>query len=171
MTSTDLLNQHLRVIYACEKGATGVYWGHRVVAAVFFRDLIAPLSEMHAHEMEHFARFGEILKARGARRVSFPLLWCAGGIAYGVLVALFGRQSVWTSTVTIEAIVERELMAAATVFKEADPQAYEHIHTILLDELAHKNGAELSLVGKPVAFVVGFAKVSASVAKRLAQVL
>jgi demethoxyubiquinone hydroxylase (CLK1/Coq7/Cat5 family) len=64
--------RQLRVIHACEKGATGVYWGHRLVASLLNRDVVPVLTQMHAHEMEHFALFGDILRRRGIRHVFAP---------------------------------------------------------------------------------------------------
>jgi demethoxyubiquinone hydroxylase (CLK1/Coq7/Cat5 family) len=68
--------RHLRVMHACEKGATGVYWGHRAVARVCFPDLVPELSVMHGHEVEHFAAFGRLMRARGVRTVIAPV-FCA----------------------------------------------------------------------------------------------
>ena len=169
-TSTD---RHLRVIHACEKGATGVYWGHRVVAAVLFRDLIPQLTQMHGHEIEHFALFGEIMKRRGVRPVVAPIFWCAGGIVYGFITALGGRRAIWKSTAVIEAIVERELLDAAAFFEGSDPEVHAAIHRILLDELQHKQAGELRSegVGSLDSVVSTAAQVGAAASKKLAEKL
>lgn len=168
---TRLANRHLRVIHACEKGATGVYWGHRLVATLFFRDLIPQLLQMHAHEVEHFALFGALMKDRRARTVLFPFLWCAGGIIYGFFTALGGRQAVWKSTATIEAIVERELLVAAEFFRTRDPEVHAAIHTILLDELQHKElgQTQSAIAGKLDALVDSAAHAGATASKKLAE--
>ncbi|CAN0481145.1 unnamed protein product, partial [Phaeothamnion confervicola] len=111
-------------MHACEKGATGVYWGHRAVARVFYRDMIVQLDEMHGHEVSHYAIFGELMMARGVRTVIAPVFWCAGGIVYGVVTALAGRRAIWRSTAVIEAIVERELKEAADFFEERDSEIH-----------------------------------------------
>jgi 3-demethoxyubiquinol 3-hydroxylase len=169
--SARIFKRHLRVIHACEKGATGVYWGHRLVAWLFFRDLIPPLSQMHVHEMEHYAIFGAILKTRQIRAVSFPALWCAGGIVYGFLTALGGRTAVWKSTAVIEGIVERELLEAAKFFETRDPEIYAAIHAILLEELQHKGQGEANSqdAGKVGAVVGSAARASAAASKKLAE--
>lgn len=140
--------RHLRIMHACEKGATGVYWGHRLVASMFFRDIVPQLVEMHGHEVEHFAVFGRLMRARAVRPVVGPFLWCAGGIAYGVLTALGGRRAIWRSTAVIEGIVERELIEAVHFFKERDSEVYRAIVTILEEEIAHKNQGEANSPGE-----------------------
>jgi ubiquinone biosynthesis monooxygenase Coq7 len=172
MSAADpVYRMHLRVMHACEKGATGVYWGHRLVASIAYRDIVPKLSEMHHHEMEHFAAFGGLMRSRGVRTVVAPVLWCAGGIAYGVLTALAGRRSVWRSTAAIEAIVERELTEAATFFKEKDAEVFSLIQKILAEEIQHKiAGEENSLGSKPIDRVIDpAANVGASVSKGLAE--
>jgi 3-demethoxyubiquinol 3-hydroxylase len=134
--------QYLRVMHACEKGATGVYWGHRLIASLAYRDIVPKLREMHSHEMEHFAAFGELMRRRGIRTVMAPVFWCAGGIAYGTLTALAGRRSVWRSTAVIESIVERELTEAAQFFEGKDPEVFALIEKIISEELAHKQTGE-----------------------------
>lgn len=140
--------RHLRIMHACEKGATGVYWGHRLVASLFFRDLVPQLTEMHGHEVEHFAVFGRLMRARGVRPVVGPILWCAGGIAYGVLTALGGRRAVWRSTAVIEDIVERELTEAARFFERRDSEVHRAIEAILQEELKHKQQGEANSPGE-----------------------
>jgi ubiquinone biosynthesis monooxygenase Coq7 len=165
--------RHLRVMHACEKGATGVYWGHRVVAWIFFRDLIPRLSEMHAHEMEHFAIFGSLIRQRRVRQVFAPVFWCAGGIVYGFVTALGGRRAVWKSTAVIEGIVERELLEAAAFFRERDPEVFAAIHRILLDELQHKELGESHAPGEHEldGVVSSAAQAGATVSKTLAEKL
>lgn len=142
-----LARRHLRVMHACEKGATGVYWGHRAVARVFYRDMIVQLDEMHGHEVSHYAIFGELMKARGVRTVIAPVFWCAGGIVYGVVTALAGRRAIWRSTAVIEAIVERELKEAADFFEERHPEIHGAILKILAEEVAHMLAGEANSPG------------------------
>jgi 3-demethoxyubiquinol 3-hydroxylase len=164
-------DRHLRVIHACEKGATGVYWGHRLIAWLAFRDLVSQLRQMHAHEMEHFALFGNLMRARGVRPVIWPVLWCAGGIVYGVITALGGRRAVWKSTAVIEGIVERELLQAEAFFVSRDPEIAASIRAILADEIEHKEQAERCAHSRGAAGVVvgAAAKVGAVASKKLAE--
>ena len=137
-----LFDRHLRVIHACEKGATGVYWGHRLVAWLFYRDLVPQLTQMHAHEMEHYALFGALIREKRTRRVPFPVLWCGGGIIYGLFTALLGRRAIWKSTEIIETIVERELTEAAQFFEGRDATVHGTILRILEDERRHREEAQ-----------------------------
>lgn len=170
---TQRFDRYLRVMHACEKGATGVYWGHRAVAAVLFRDLVPDLSRMHAHEMEHYALFGTLIKQKRTRRVLLPVVWCAGGIVYGFLTALFGRRAVWKSTAVIEAIVEKELLEAAEFFRERDSEVYGAIHRILLDELEHKEQGLAASADRASAdaLIESIAAGGAAAAKKLAEKL
>ena len=56
MSQNKEIETQLRIIHACEKGATGVYYGHRIIAKLFFRDMITTLDEMHRHETERTLR-------------------------------------------------------------------------------------------------------------------
>ncbi|HQS58563.1 MAG: hypothetical protein B7Y56_11720 [Gallionellales bacterium 35-53-114] len=131
------IERQLRIIHACEKGATGVYYGHRALAKVFFPRIIPDLDEMHAHESEHFEIFGALINSRGSRKATLPIMWCAGGIVYGLFIALFGVNSIWVSTATIEKIVSTELNLAAKFFKENDNVIYSAVQKIKLDEEHH----------------------------------
>ena len=135
----DEIDKQLKIIHACEKGATGVYYGHRVVAKLFYPKIISDLDEMHAHECEHFSIFGDLIKTRGSRRVTFPIIWCVGGIAYGLIIGTLGVNSIWVSTATIEDIVNTELEIAAKFFKENDSQIYDAVNKIKIDEELHRD--------------------------------
>ncbi|WP_394559511.1 demethoxyubiquinone hydroxylase family protein [Aquipseudomonas alcaligenes] len=147
LLSDRFYQRHLRIIHACEKGATGVYWGHRLIATLLYRNMLPQLNEMHRHEVEHFEIFGKLMQARGVRTVITPVFWCVGGILYGVITALAGRRAIWRSTAVIEAIVERELNEAAIYFQIGDPEVYQAIQQILIDELEHKLAGEANSPG------------------------
>ncbi len=78
MSQNKEIETQLRIIHACEKGATGVYYGHRIIAKLFFRDMITTLDEMHRHETEHF--YLEIFLLNIKIQLHYPL-------CFGVLVA------------------------------------------------------------------------------------
>lgn len=163
--------RHLRIIHACEKGATGVYWGHRLVAALLYRNMLPQLNEMHRHEVEHFEIFGRLMHTRGVRTVIAPVFWCLGGILYGVVTALAGRRAIWKSTAVIEGIVERELNEAARYFQTRDAEIHQAIQQILIDELEHKHAGEANSPGTaPIDGVIEpTAKGGAIAAKELAK--
>jgi len=166
-----LFDRHLRVIHACEKGATGVYWGHRLVAFIFFCDLVLQLTHMHTHEISHYAIFGDLIKQKKTRRVFLPVLWCGGGIIYGFFTALFGRRAIWKSTEVIEGIVEKELIKAAAFFEGKDKAVYDAIMLILADELQHKNDAHANCLGVAATdkIIEPAAKAGAYVSKKMAE--
>jgi ubiquinone biosynthesis monooxygenase Coq7 len=172
MTSdARVARQHLRVMHACEKGATGVYWGHRAVASIFYRSLIPQLTQMHAHEVEHFALFGALMKRRGIRGVFAPVLWCAGGIIYGIATGIGGPRAVWKSTAVIESIVEKELLEAAQFFQSRDPETYALIQLILEEETEHKRLGEAQAPGQKQldGLVSSAAHAGATASKKLAE--
>ena len=163
--------RHLRIIHACEKGATGVYWGHRLIATLLYRNMLSQLNEMHRHEVEHFEIFGKLMHARRVRTVIAPVFWCIGGILYGVVTALAGRRAIWRSTAVIEAIVERELNEAADYFRTRDPEVYQAIQQILIDELEHKLAGEANSPGVATIdkVVEPTARIGAAASKELAK--
>jgi len=168
-----LYDRHLRVIHACEKGATGVYWGHRFVASLFYPDLVVELTSMHQHETEHYQLFSNLITRKKAHPVSLPVMWCAGGIIYGFITALLGRRAIWKSTAVIEGIVEKELLDASEFFRTRDEQIYIAIHKILLDELQHKARAEANSQNKTDidGLISPIAKAGANLSKKLAEKL
>lgn len=132
------IETQLRIIHACEKGATGVYYGHRLIAKLFFKDMVKALDEMHKHETEHFNLFGYFF-AQYKNAVVLPsILWCAGGIIYGLLIGLLGRNAIWISTASIENIVNKELDEAAIFFKEKDIEIHHAVLDIQKDEIHHQ---------------------------------
>lgn len=165
------LDRHVRIMHACEKGATGVYWGHRLVASFLYRDLLAPLGDMHAHEVAHYALFAQVIEARRSRTVFVPVLWCAGGILYGVMTALLGRRAIWKSTAVIEAIVVREITWVQAHCKGLDGHLDHVIQRVLQDEVAHQETAASQLPGvsRIDAVIIAVARMGAALSKRLAQ--
>ncbi len=140
-SAIDEIETQLKIIHACEKGATGVYYGHRLVARVLFPSIVPALDEMHAHETEHFALFGAFLENRHAKKGLPPVLWCVGGIIYGLLIGLLGPNAIWVSTATIESIVNKELDIASIFFKNKSNEIYDAVLAIKEDELKHQSFA------------------------------
>lgn len=141
MSMDKEIETQLRIIHACEKGATGVYYGHRVIAKLFFKDIIRELDEMHQHETEHFNLFGAFLDQYKTSVALPSVLWCAGGIIYGLIIGIFGRNAIWVSTASIENIVNKELDEASLFFKEKNIEIYNAILDIQKDELSHHDTA------------------------------
>ncbi|MFW1951258.1 demethoxyubiquinone hydroxylase family protein [Acinetobacter beijerinckii] len=170
MSQNKEIETQLRIIHACEKGATGVYYGHRIIAKLFFRDMITTLDTLHRHETEHFYLFGNFLN-QYKNSVALPsLLWCIGGIFYGLLIGLFGRNAIWVSTASIENIVNKELEEAAFFFKEKNINIYQAVLEIQEDEISHQHIALVHAdFNSPIAKMIAkFAQQCAYLAKFLA---
>ncbi len=170
LSAVEEIETQLKIIHACEKGATGVYYGHRLIARLFFAGMVPALDEMHQHEKEHFALFGAFLATRGAKQRIPPVLWCAGGIIYGILIGLLGRNAIWVSTATIEGIVNKELDMASIFFKDKSIDIYHSVLTIQQDELQHQSIATRAAVfsGWVARFVSASAEQCAYLAKYIA---
>lgn len=139
--SSNTIEKQLKIIHACEKGATGVYYGHRIIAKIFFPKIVPSLDEMHHHECEHFLIFGKFVKEKNISKGLPPVLWCAAGIIYGLFIGALGENSIWVSTAKIEEIVNKELDEASVFFREREPEIFNAVLEIQKDELLHKNTA------------------------------
>lgn len=137
--NANTIEKQLKIIHACEKGATGVYYGHRIIAKIFFPNIVPSLDEMHQHECEHFSIFGKFVQDKNIRKGLPPILWCGAGIFYGLFIGALGKNSIWVSTATIEEIVNKELDEASAFFRDQEPEIFKTVLAIQKDELLHKN--------------------------------
>ncbi|VXB53605.1 2-octaprenyl-3-methyl-6-methoxy-1,4-benzoquinol hydroxylase [Pseudomonas sp. 8BK] len=137
--NSNTIEKQLKIIHACEKGATGVYYGHRIIAKIFFPNMVPSLDEMHQHECEHFSIFVQYLKDKNISKGLPPTLWCGAGIIYGLFVGALGENSIWVSTARIEEIVNKELDDAASFLREKEPEIFKAVLEIQKDELLHQN--------------------------------
>ncbi|MDX1497829.1 MAG: demethoxyubiquinone hydroxylase family protein, partial [Salinisphaeraceae bacterium] len=99
----------IRVDHAGERGAIGIYSAQLLVARVLYKDLVTVLEEMLSHELEHYATFNRLLKARGIRHCYGLTLWALGGWGLGIITALLGRNAIWVCTNSIETTVLHHL--------------------------------------------------------------
>ncbi len=139
--NSNTIEKQLKIIHACEKGATGVYYGHRIIARIFFPKIVPLLDEMHQHECEHFSIFGQFIKDKSMSSGLPPVLWCGAGIVYGLFIGALGENSIWVSTAKIEDIVNKELDDASAFFREKEPEVFKAVLDIQKDELLHRNTA------------------------------
>lgn len=135
------IEKELRIMHACERGAVGVYRGHKCAARYFFRSTIPALEEMRFHEKDHAQIFKDLLKSRNARLCYGHPLFFFGGLVYGVFIGLFGRRAIGVSTQTIENIVNTEFNIALEKFK-TEVQIYNQILAIQQEELHHQSTGE-----------------------------
>ncbi|WP_016954573.1 demethoxyubiquinone hydroxylase family protein [Catenovulum agarivorans] len=135
----DEIDKQLKIMHACEKGATGVYYGHRLVAKLLYQDIIPELDEMHRHEVEHYKIFGQYIAQRKFSSVLFPTLWCGTGILYGLVVGILGRNAIRVSTSTIESIVDKEMTLSIQTLMPIRPELANEVSKILEDEREHQS--------------------------------
>lgn len=164
--------KELRIMHACERGAVGVYRGHKCVARYFFRSTLSDINCMRDHEKDHAIAFEQLLKNRNGRLCYGHQLFFWGGLLYGVFIGLFGLKAIGISTYTIEKIVNDEF-DIALVKVQSDAQLYDKIREIQLEEQAHKqSGQNMAGSGFALAgFIRRVAKIGAYTAKHMASIL
>lgn len=166
------LDKELRVMHACEVGATGVYRGHKCIARYFYRSSIADLDNMRLHEKDHSSIFMGLLAHRKIRPCFAYKLFFLGGVVYGALVGLLGIKAIGASTSAIEGVVNIEIEAALEKFKD-EPRICELLRAIQLEERQHQESGE-NLAGidyvlhRPIQRI---ARVGAYAAKKIALLL
>ena len=135
-------------MHACERGAVGVYRGHKCVARYFFRATLEQLDSMRSHERGHAELFASLLAERGWRRCHLSALWFWGGLFYGVIVGMLGLKAIGTSTAVIESIVDHEFeMSLARLAHE--PEFCRTLRVVQAEERAHRSYGE-HLVNGPI---------------------
>lgn len=140
------LAKELRIMHACEKGAVGVYRGHKCVARYFFRSKLKDLDQMRFHEREHSDIFSRMLSERGYRKCYFSGLWFWGGLFYGFSIGIFGLKAIGISTAVIEDIVEDEFEKSINKLR-AHPQIISEVKKVQLEERQHRACGELFAEG------------------------
>lgn len=164
---TDI-NRELRVMHACEKGATGVYRGHKCVARYFFRKNLGEIDTMRAQEREHSNIFEKLLSERNSRTCYFSNMFFWGGLLYGVFIGLFGLKAIGASTSEIENIVNAEFDLSITKLKN-EKKICSIIKEIQLDELQHRDYGQNLAKQSESKFIRRIASISSYAAKYLAQ--
>jgi ubiquinone biosynthesis monooxygenase Coq7 len=165
-------NKELRLMHACERGAVGVYRGHKCVARYFFRSNLNQIDSMRDHESDHATIFENLLVNRNGRLCYGHQLFFWGGLFYGVLVGFIGLRAIGISTYTIENIVDHEFDIALEKLK-GDSELYNQIKIVQLEEREHRKtgeelaGSRLMLAG----FIQRLAKAGAYTAKYMASIL
>lgn len=166
------INKEIRIMHACELGATGVYRGHKCTARYFFRANLSDLDSMRLHEKDHASFFRNLLEERNARPCFAHQLFFIGGLFYGVATGLFGLKSIGTSTYTIEEIVNHEFDYVLEKLK-SDSELCKKIRAIQLEEQQHSESGR-GLIGNNYFLyksIKRIAKAGAYTAKYLASLL
>ncbi len=142
------INRILKVNHAGEHGAIRIYQAQIAVARRLHPELVAPLSGMLAHEIDHCKAFREAMPARQAHPCHIMALWGVGGLMLGFCTALAGRQAIWITTAAVEAAVHRHLDDQLHFLTGRDDELYAIIAAIREEELSHSNTAEASILGR-----------------------
>ncbi len=143
-TSTALTYRDARTIrrivkvnHAGEHGAIQIYSSQIAVARWLYPDILAALSEMLGHEIEHCAKFRAAMPARLARPCRIMSLWSVGGWILGFATALMGRRSIWVCTAAVEETVHHHLDDQLHFLIQRDPALHAIISAIRIEEQAH----------------------------------
>jgi ubiquinone biosynthesis monooxygenase Coq7 len=131
----------LKVNHAGEYGAIRIYRAQIAISRILFPDIVAPLSHMLAHEIEHCARFSEAMPLRNARPCRIMSLWSLGGNVLGAFTAIMGRRWIWTCTSAVEETVHRHLDDQLHFLAGRDEDLHSVIQSIREQELEHLSTA------------------------------
>lgn len=146
-TTTQRLDEMLRVDHAGEYGAVRIYQGQLAVfgarksKGAADDESLKVIRHMEEQEQEHLTAFNKILNERGVRPTAMTPVWHVAGYALGATTALMGEKAAMACTAAVEEVIEEhyqdqlddlgadedELRAAITQFRE--------------DELAHRDTA------------------------------
>lgn len=148
----------LRVDHAGEYGAINIYKAQLFIARIFYKDIVAQLEEMLAHEKVHLSTFNKILVARSIRHCYAIHFWAVGGFLLGLVTALLGRNAIWVCTHSIESTVLHHLEWQLEFLSKNDIEVHAAVLGIKADEEAHQefgqtNGKN-SLVYAPIFYLV-----------------
>lgn len=137
----------VRVNHAGEYGAVRIYSSQIAIARKLWPDMVPPLQQMLADEIDHCAKFRAAMPARGSRPCRIMQLWSLGGSLLGLLTALMGRQTIWVCTAAVEETVHRHLDEQLHFLRDRDAGLHGIISSIREEELAHLHHAESQLEG------------------------
>lgn len=137
----------LRVNHGGEHGAVAIYRGQIAMARLTAPDLVAPLRDILAHEINHRAAFRALMPARSARPCRLMGLWSLGGGLLGLATGLLGRAAILTCTAAVERTVHRHLNDQKRWLADRDPELARVIARIEVEELEHLSFAEAGAPG------------------------
>jgi len=146
------------VDHAGELGAINIYKSQLLISRYLYKDIVQELSEMLAHEKEHFETFDNLLKARSIRSCYALWFWACGGFLLGLFTALMGRNAIWVCTNAIETTVLHHLSWQLNFLSKHDAEAHGAVYSIKADEEAHQyigaSRGKKYFIYKPIFFVV-----------------
>ncbi|WP_119270964.1 demethoxyubiquinone hydroxylase family protein [Taklimakanibacter deserti] len=133
----------LKVNHAGEYGAIRIYGAQIWIARRFYPAIVAPLSDIREHEIEHCRLFRDAMPARGARPCRVMSFWSLGGFVLGFATALLGQRMIWICTEAVESAVHRHLVDQLGYLEGRDAELKSLISSIQDEELSHLHEAQV----------------------------
>ncbi|MEC3947888.1 demethoxyubiquinone hydroxylase family protein [Sphingobium sp. HWE2-09] len=130
----------IRVDHAGEFGAVRIYDGQ--IAVLGCKSLYYDfLLRMREQELEHHARFSELLAGRSVRPTIFLPLWHVAGYAIGVATALMGPEAAMACTEAVEDAVVEHYDEQLAELGDSEPELSFVVARIRDEELEHRDHA------------------------------
>lgn len=142
MTAAITIRRILKVNHAGEYGAIRIYGAQIWVARRLYPGVVAALSDIRAHEIEHCRLFRAAMPARGARPCRVMSFWSLGGFVLGFATALMGERMIWICTEAVESAVHRHLEDQLAFLDGRDADLKALISSIQGEELSHLHEAQ-----------------------------
>lgn len=142
MDAAITVRRILKVNHAGEYGAIRIYGAQIAVARYFYPAIVAALTEIRNHEIEHCRLFRAAMPARAARPCRVMSFWSLGGFVLGFVTALLGQRMIWICTEAVESAVHRHLDDQLAFLKDRDPELRTLISSIQEEELSHLHEAQ-----------------------------
>lgn len=142
MDAAVTVRRILKVNHAGEYGAIRIYGAQIAVARHLYPTIVAALSEIRAHEIEHCRLFREAMPARTARPCRVMSFWSLGGFGLGFVTALMGERMIWICTEAVETAVHRHLDDQLRFLDGRDGELRSLIGSIQNEELSHLSEAQ-----------------------------
>lgn len=132
----------IRVDHAGEFGAVQIYRGQ--LAVLGHTPAGDTIKHMQAQEVEHLARFDQLIAEHGVRPTALAPVWSVAGYALGAVTALMGEKAAMACTAAVEEVIdEHYARQAASLEKDgaANAALRETIEKFRADEIAHRDTA------------------------------
>ncbi|MGE0238772.1 MAG: demethoxyubiquinone hydroxylase family protein [Parvibaculaceae bacterium] len=142
MAAEITVRRILKVNHAGEYGAIRIYGAQIRVARRLYPAIVAALSDIRAHEIEHCRLFHDAMSVRGARPCRVMSFWSLGGFVLGFVTALMGQRMIWICTEAVESAVHRHLDDQLAFLDGRDADLKALIASIQGEELSHLHEAQ-----------------------------
>lgn len=135
------MDEMLRVDHAGELAAGAIYRGQRAVlrASPGAGRSLAQIADLEAQEMEHLARFDDLILERRVRPSLLAPLWRAAGYGLGAATALLGEKAAHACTEAVESVIEAHYAGQIAEIEGAEPELAAELSRFRDDELAHRD--------------------------------